>query len=110
MKELLHRDGMAMNEQLRADGHADFQLEKPVHDAGPGARRGRHAGRDAGAKLYESYQRNLKASNAVDFDDLIMLPVQLFQTHPDVFAEVAASHPLPAGDEYQDTNNMQYCW
>jgi ATP-dependent DNA helicase Rep len=61
-----------------------------------------------GAKLYEAYQRHLKAYNAVDFDDLIMLPAHLFQTNPEVLQKWQRHIRYLLVDEYQDTNNMQY--
>ncbi|MEY4642159.1 MAG: hypothetical protein RLZZ227_2153 [Pseudomonadota bacterium] len=60
------------------------------------------------AALYEVYQRNLKAFNAVDFDDLIMLPAQLFLTQPEVLQKWQRHIRYLLVDEYQDTNNMQY--
>ncbi|MDY6982058.1 MAG: 3'-5' exonuclease, partial [Pseudomonadota bacterium] len=60
------------------------------------------------ATLYESYQRNLKAYNAVDFDDLIMLPAQLFQSNEEVLKKWQRQIRYLLVDEYQDTNNMQY--
>lgn len=60
------------------------------------------------AKLYERYQRQLKAYNAVDFDDLIMLPVLLFQQHPEILEKWQNRVRHLLVDEYQDTNNCQY--
>ncbi len=60
------------------------------------------------AKLYEAYQRHLKAYNAVDFDDLIMLPALLFQTNAEVLQKWQRHIRYLLVDEYQDTNNMQY--
>ena len=60
------------------------------------------------ARLYENYQRGLRAFNAVDFDDLILLPVQLFQSNPEVLEKWRRQIRYLLVDEYQDTNNMQY--
>ena len=60
------------------------------------------------AKLYEGYQRSLRAFNAVDFDDLILLPVQLFQQNPEVLQKWQRHIRYLLVDEYQDTNTMQY--
>lgn len=54
------------------------------------------------------YQKKLKAANAVDFDDLLYLPVQLFKNHPDVLAEYQKKWSFILIDEYQDTNTAQY--
>jgi ATP-dependent DNA helicase Rep len=60
------------------------------------------------AMLYERYQRSLKAYNAVDFDDLLALPVQLFDTQPDVLVRWQNRIRYLLVDEYQDTNAVQY--
>ena len=60
------------------------------------------------AKLYRSYQRQLKAYNAIDFDDLILLPLQLFRENPDVLKEWQNKFRFLLVDEYQDTNICQY--
>lgn len=60
------------------------------------------------AWLYGEYQRCLKAYNAVDFDDLILLPVLLFQTHPEILEQWQDRLRYLLVDEYQDTNLAQY--
>ncbi len=60
------------------------------------------------AKLYKYYQKQLKAYNAVDFDDLIALPVFLFQQYPDILQKWQAKIRYLLVDEYQDTNGSQY--
>ncbi|MCG7907664.1 MAG: DNA helicase Rep [Candidatus Thiodiazotropha taylori] len=60
------------------------------------------------ALLYAAYQRSLKAFNAVDFDDLILLPVNLFRTHPEVLDQWQDRIRYLLVDEYQDTNQAQY--
>jgi ATP-dependent DNA helicase Rep len=60
------------------------------------------------AMLYERYQRALKAYNAVDFDDLIMIPVLLFRSQPEVLAKWQRRIRYLLVDEYQDTNLAQY--
>lgn len=60
------------------------------------------------AEIYIRYEQMLRQNNAVDFDDLLMLPVLLFQKHPDIlqFYQNKFTHLLV--DEYQDTNRAQY--
>ena len=58
--------------------------------------------------FYEKYQRRLKELNAVDFGDLLLLPLALFQAHPDVLAEYQRQFHYILVDEYQDTNVAQY--
>ncbi|MGW7773158.1 DNA helicase Rep [Pseudomonas machongensis] len=60
------------------------------------------------AIVYTHYQRTLKAYNAVDFDDLILLPVKLFQEHTDVLERWQNRVRYLLVDEYQDTNASQY--
>ena len=65
-------------------------------------------GEQAIAMLYERYQRALKAYNAVDFDDLIMIPVLLFKSQPEILAKWQRRIRYLLVDEYQDTNLAQY--
>ena len=60
------------------------------------------------AKLYRAYQRQLKAYNAIDFDDLILLPLDLFKKHPDILKKWQNKFRYLLVDEYQDTNTCQY--
>lgn len=60
------------------------------------------------ANLYMDYTRSLKAYNAVDFDDLILLPVLLFQQHPAILEKWQNKIRYLLVDEYQDTNITQY--
>lgn len=58
--------------------------------------------------LYESYQEGLKLYNAVDFDDLIVLPIKLFKEHPEVLARYRDRYKYIMVDEFQDTSHQQY--
>lgn len=60
------------------------------------------------AELYGEYQKHLQAYNAVDFDDLIVLPVQLFQQNPEILSKWQGKIRYLMVDEYQDTNDCQY--
>jgi ATP-dependent DNA helicase Rep len=62
----------------------------------------------AHALLYAAYQRHLKAFNAVDFDDLILLPVTLFRSDPEALESWQNRIRHLLVDEYQDTNMAQY--
>ena len=59
-------------------------------------------------QLYESYQEGLKLYNAVDFDDLIVLPIKLFKEHPDILAKYKERYKYIMVDEFQDTSHQQY--
>lgn len=59
-------------------------------------------------KLYQQYEKTLRAYNAVDFDDLIALPVWLFQTNPELLTIWQHKFRHVLVDEYQDSNHSQY--
>ena len=63
-----------------------------------------------GVELYAQYQQRLKDLNAVDFGDLLLHVVTIFQTHPDVLAQYQRWFRYILVDEYQDTNVAQYLW
>ncbi|KAA8371226.1 DNA helicase PcrA [Leuconostoc carnosum] len=60
------------------------------------------------AEVYIAYQNELKRSQSVDFDDLIMLTIDLFQTAPEVLERYQKQFEYLHVDEYQDTNDAQY--
>ena len=60
------------------------------------------------AKAYAAYQRRLKDANALDFDDIILLTVQLLQEHAEVRDYYQRKFRYVLVDEYQDTNVLQY--
>jgi DNA helicase-2/ATP-dependent DNA helicase PcrA len=60
------------------------------------------------AEVYDLYQRRLHASNAVDFDDLLMLTVQTFERFPEALERWRSAFRYVLVDEYQDTNHAQY--
>ena len=62
----------------------------------------------AAAKVYQIYQQTLKAYQAVDFDDLIKLPVELFEQHDEALNKWQRKLQYLLIDEYQDTNACQY--
>lgn len=59
-------------------------------------------------KVYDFYQKRLKAANALDFDDIITLTVKLFQKFPDILEKYRNRFRYIMVDEYQDTNNSQF--
>ncbi len=92
-RAILHAVSAAKDELVGPDAYADRAMtffDKKV----------------AGA--YTRYQRALVASNALDFDDLIMQTARLFAEHPDVLAEWEARFRYVLVDEFQDTNVAQY--
>lgn len=71
-----------------------------------------NAGGDFGqlkiAKVYREYEAQLKANNALDFDDLLVKTVQLLETQPDVLEYYQERFRYIMVDEYQDTNTVQF--
>ena len=60
------------------------------------------------AQVYTEYEKQLKANNALDFDDLLLKTVQLLQTQPDVLEYYQERFRYIMVDEYQDTNTVQF--
>ena len=60
------------------------------------------------SKIYTVYQKELKAANALDFDDIIFLTVKLFEEFPEVLKHYRSLYKYIMVDEYQDTNVAQY--
>ena len=60
------------------------------------------------ASVYHHYQEKIRQNNAVDFDDLIFLPVRLFKDYPQVLSYYQERFRYILVDEYQDTNHAQY--
>jgi DNA helicase-2/ATP-dependent DNA helicase PcrA len=60
------------------------------------------------AEVYELYQKRLFAANALDFDDLLFLTVQVFERFPEALARWQKAFRYILVDEYQDTNHAQY--
>ena len=59
-------------------------------------------------RVYKEYQKRLKQNNALDFDDLIMFTVQLFQQNTEILNHYQERFPFILVDEYQDTNTAQF--
>ncbi len=60
------------------------------------------------AKVYPAYQQALRAQNAFDFDDLLVKPVELFESNTEVLAVYRSRFQFLLVDEYQDTNRAQF--
>ncbi len=63
---------------------------------------------DITARVFEIYEVRMRQTNAMDFDDLLIKPVKLFQDHPDVLEKYQDRFKYILIDEYQDTNHAQY--
>jgi DNA helicase-2/ATP-dependent DNA helicase PcrA len=60
------------------------------------------------ARLYGAYQQALRAQNALDFDDLLLVALDLFRVHPEIAELYAEQFAHVLVDEYQDTNHVQF--
>lgn len=58
--------------------------------------------------VYREYEKELRDDNGVDFDDLLILPIKLFQNNPDILTKYQDRFKYILIDEYQDTNEAQY--
>ncbi len=108
LRDLMNKDAQVDAEQINAVQH---QISEWKNDLVlPGQALSHAADEDAqyAARVYEAYVRHLKAYNAVDFDDLILLPVVLLKDHPEVLARWRRKIHYMLVDEYQDTNVSQY--
>ncbi|WP_097139582.1 ATP-dependent helicase [Rhizobium subbaraonis] len=63
-----------------------------------------------GRELYTAYQNRLKTLNACDFGDLLLHPIRILRSHPDILREYHQKFRYILVDEYQDTNTAQYMW
>ncbi|MBK97985.1 MAG: hypothetical protein CL672_04240 [Balneola sp.] len=63
---------------------------------------------DITSKVYKIYKKRLKDSNAMDFDDLLILPIELFDSDPELLEKYQNRFRYILIDEYQDTNHAQY--
>ena len=84
------------------------QRKDELADVTTAARQAANFYDETAARVYASYQRQLKEDDAVDFDDLLMRVVELFEQHPEVLAKYQGRWQQVLVDEYQDTNRAQY--
>lgn len=83
------KDELISPEAYELNAHGDFNLSKY-------------------AKVYKEYQKRLRQNNALDFDDLIVKTVELFQSNPDALNYYRNRFKYIMVDEYQDTNTAQF--
>jgi len=83
------KDKMITPAELRADAGQDYR-KKMI------------------SKLYALYQERMRAANAVDFDDILVLTVELFEKFPEVLEKYRSRFKYIMVDEYQDTNHVQF--
>lgn len=108
LKSLLHKDSELSDEQLKSLQSSISNWKNQMVTPEQANLIAGDAEEVFAARVYTQYQRHLAAFNAVDFDDLILLPVVLFQTHKDVLERWQNRIHYLLVDEYQDTNTGQY--
>ncbi|MDN6297072.1 MAG: DNA helicase Rep [Halomonas sp.] len=108
LRDLMNKDAQVDADQINA---VQGQISQWKNDLVlPGEALSHAADDDAhfAARVYEAYVRHLRAYNAVDFDDLILLPVVLLRDSPEALARWQRKIHYMLVDEYQDTNVSQY--
>ncbi|HWK54754.1 MAG TPA: DNA helicase Rep [Hyphomicrobiales bacterium] len=108
LKELMLKDIDTNDEQLRKLAGIISNWKNRFLTPQQALNEAEDAEQALAARLYEDYQRSLRAFNAVDFDDLILLPAQLLRDNPQVLEKWRRHIRYLLVDEYQDTNHMQY--
>jgi ATP-dependent DNA helicase Rep len=108
LRDLMQKEADTDAEQINAVQNRISQWKNDLVLPGPAISHAANEDEQYAARIYEAYNRHLKAYNAVDFDDLIMLPVVLLQTDPEALARWRKRIQYMLVDEYQDTNVSQY--
>ncbi len=106
--DLMHRDANADDNNIDQVQHCISNWKNDLVSPAEALQRARQPWEQTAAIVYEHYNRTLKAYNSVDFDDLIMKPVELFRNHPEVLQRWQEKVHYLLVDEYQDTNGAQY--
>ncbi|MCI0568340.1 MAG: UvrD-helicase domain-containing protein [Acidobacteria bacterium] len=109
VKDLLREEGVddkafPPRRVLSSISHAKNQMVTPEEFQASGI----SSGSRTIARLYERYARRLRAANAMDFDDLIVLPLRLLETDEEASRRWSERCRYLLVDEYQDTNHSQY--
>lgn len=108
LKELMLKDGDLDSDHLNL---VQNQISNWKNDLIPPKRAlelAQSPGEQTIALVYQQYNQALRAYNAVDFDDLILIPVDLFRQHAEILSRWQKKIRYLLVDEYQDTNSSQY--
>ncbi|MGM8225013.1 DNA helicase Rep [Cellvibrio sp. ARAG 10.3] len=108
LKELMLRDGDLDSDHLDLVQHQISNWKNDLTAPEHALSHAQSPGEQSIALVYQRYNQALRAYNAVDFDDLILIPVHLFQQHNEVLARWQRKIRYLLVDEYQDTNSSQY--
>ncbi|NIB39424.1 DNA helicase Rep [Pseudomaricurvus alkylphenolicus] len=108
LKELMLKDGDLDSDHLDLVQHQISNWKNDLIAPDHALSRAQSAGEERIALIYKQYNSALLAYNSVDFDDLILIPAQLFMDHPEVLQRWQSKIRYLLVDEYQDTNSSQY--
>ena len=106
--DLMQRDANADDNNVDQVQHCISNWKNDLVTPAEALQRARQPWEQTAAIVYEHYNRMLRAYNSVDFDDLIMKPVELFRNHPEALQRWQEKVHYMLVDEYQDTNGAQY--
>ncbi|CAM3471500.1 DNA helicase Rep [Halomonas lysinitropha] len=108
LRDLMNKDAQVDADQINAVQHQISQWKNDLVLPGQALSHAADDDEQYAARVYEAYVRHLKAYNAVDFDDLILLPVVLLRDDSEALARWRRKIHYMLVDEYQDTNISQY--
>lgn len=108
LKELMLKEGDLDNDHLDMVQHQISNWKNDLVIPARALSMAQSPGEQTIALIYQRYNQALRAYNAVDFDDLILIPVELFQTNAEVLQRWQRKIRYLLVDEYQDTNSSQY--
>ncbi|QFU03342.1 ATP-dependent DNA helicase Rep [Halomonas sp. THAF5a] len=108
LRDLMNKDAQVDADQINAVQQQISQWKNDLLLPGQALSHAEDDDAQYAARVYEAYVRHLKAYNAVDFDDLILLPVVLLRDDPEALARWRRKIHYMLVDEYQDTNISQY--
>ena len=108
IRELLNRDNLEANDLVDFIQHTISNWKNDLLGPERALQLAANANEELAARVYAHYNRHLRAYNAVDFDDLILIPTLLFQQRSDVLERWQRKIRYLLVDEYQDTNTSQY--
>ena len=108
LKELMLRDGDLDKDHLNLVQNQISSWKNDLVTPKYALEMAQSPGEQTIALVYAQYNQALRAYNAVDFDDLILIPVNLFQQNPEILARWQRKIRYLLVDEYQDTNSSQY--
>jgi DNA helicase-2/ATP-dependent DNA helicase PcrA len=108
VREALRRHGRDPKEEARSLRWRIDQWKNAGLLPAAAAERAEDLDSEGSAEVYATYQRLLADANALDFGDLLLLTVELFDRHPEVLRHYQERWQYVLVDEYQDTNRVQY--